>query len=67
MIVIRELMAAIRGESYGGPAVGARVFQDLVLEAVASGSYSENITVKVGVLMRELLSRYDACGIRCVA
>jgi len=54
MIVIRELMAAIRGEGYSGPAVGARVFQDLVLEAIASGSYSENITVKGGVLMREL-------------
>ena len=40
MIVIRELMAAIRGEGYSGPAVGARVFQDLVLEAIASGPHS---------------------------
>ncbi len=32
----------------------ARAFQDLVLEAIASGSYSENIAVKGGVLMREL-------------
>ena len=35
MIVIRELMAANRGEGYSGPTVGARVFQDLVLEAIA--------------------------------
>ena len=54
MIVIRELMEAIRNEGYSGPAVGARVFQDLVLEAIASGPYSENITIKGGVLMREL-------------
>ena len=54
MIVIRELMEAIRNEGYSGPAVGARVFQDLVLEAIASGPYSKNITIKGGVLMREL-------------
>lgn len=54
MIVIRELMEVIRNEGYSGPAVGARVFQDLVLEAIASGPYSENITIKGGVLMREL-------------
>ena len=54
MIVIRKLMEAIRNEGYSGPAVGARVFQDLVLEAIANGPYSENITIKGGVLMREL-------------
>lgn len=54
MIVIRELMGAIRNEGYNGPAVGARVFQDLVLDAIANGPYSESIAVKGGVLMREL-------------
>ncbi len=54
MIVIRELMKEIRSEGYNGPAVGARVFQDLVLDAIANGPYSKNITIKGGVLMREL-------------
>ncbi len=54
MIVIRELMNDVRRKGYRGPAVGARVFQDLVMDAISKGPYSKNITVKGGVLMREL-------------
>ena len=53
MIVIREPMGANRDEGLTVP-LSARVFQDLVLDAIANGPYSESITVKGGVLIREI-------------
>jgi|GEM_PF-691635 len=53
MILQREL-EKIREEGYRGTYAGARLCQDIVLGAIASGNLSKNVTIKGGVVMRSL-------------
>ncbi len=51
---LQQMMEIYYEEGLSGELAAARVCQDIVLKAIASGSLSRNVTVKGGVVMRSL-------------
>lgn len=54
MIDLVELIAQTREEGYEGVNAEAKVCQDIILKAIADSSLSRNVTVKGGVVMRNI-------------
>lgn len=54
MIQLTDMIEAIRKEGYNDLSAEARVCQDVVLKAIASSQFNNNITVKGGVVMRSI-------------
>lgn len=52
MINIHELIERAKEQGYQGDNASAKVCQDIVLKALATGSLSRNVTIKGGVVMR---------------
>ena len=54
MGVIADMMRRNKDAGYRGANLTAKVCQDIVLEAIAKSTLSRNVTIKGGVVMREL-------------
>lgn len=54
MIDIEGMALSYREEGYGGLLAEARVCQDIVLKAISESSFSRNVTIKGGVVMRSI-------------
>ena len=54
MGVIADMMRRNEDAGYRGANLTAKVCQDIVLEAIAKSTLSRNVTIKGGVVMREL-------------
>lgn len=55
MINIQKMVAQATENGYQGDNASAKVCQDIVLKALASGPFSRNVTIKGGVVMRSCL------------
>lgn len=54
MPVIAEMMKKAEEDGYTGANAAAKVCQDIVLKGIAESSLSRNVTIKGGVVMREI-------------
>ena len=54
MMNFRDLIGSLQEEGYTRANAEARVCQDIVLKAIDSAHFSDNITVKGGVVMRSI-------------
>lgn len=54
MINLRQMIEAYREEDLTEELAAARVCQDIVLKAIAEGTFRHNVTIKGGVVMRSL-------------
>ena len=52
---IQKMVAQATENGYQGDNASAKVGQDIVLKALASGPFSRNVTIKGGVVMRSCL------------
>ena len=52
---IQKMVAQATENGYQGDNASAKVCQDIVLKALASGPFSRNVTIKGGVVMRSCL------------
>ena len=55
LINIQKMVAQATENGYQGDNASAKVCQDIVLKALASGPFSRNVTIKGGVVMRSCL------------
>lgn len=53
-MILREEIIKLRAEGYGQLDAQARICQDIVLEAINKSHLNENVTIKGGVVMRNL-------------
>ena len=51
---LREEIGKLKAEGYGQQDAQARICQDIILEAISESHLSENVTIKGGVVMRNL-------------
>lgn len=54
MYSFMELIDSLKNQGYNETNAEARVCQDLVLKAISQSSLSQNVTIKGGVVMRNL-------------
>ena len=54
MIVLKDLVSDLLDVGYDDELATAKLCQDIILKAIATSSLSKNITIKGGVVMREL-------------
>lgn len=54
MANLEELAWTVRNDGYSEVNAGAKVCQDVVLEAISNSSLSRNVTIKGGVVMRSI-------------
>lgn len=54
MANLEKLAAAVRNEGYSAINAEAKVCQDIVLKAIAESDFSRNVTIKGGVVMRNI-------------
>lgn len=54
MINLLEEIQKVKGEGYSEANAQARVCQDIILYGIAKGSFSKNVTIKGGVVMRNI-------------
>lgn len=54
MGIIADMMRKEENAGYSGANLTAKVSQDIVLETIAKSALSRNVTIKGGVVMREI-------------
>ena len=54
MANLEKLAATVRSEGYSAINAEAKVCQDIVLKAIAESDFSRNVTIKGGVVMRNI-------------
>ena len=54
MINLLEEIQKVKGEGYSEANAQARVCQDIILYGIAKGNFSKNVTIKGGVVMRNI-------------
>ncbi len=63
MVNIKDMMLSYQGKRYSEINAQARVCQDIVLKAISDSTLNRNVTIKGGIVMRNLSGDI---GIKCI-